>query len=85
MTTECDHKQNAQITMPSRTGAQSNAVPVIWCRKCGSLWLPRLPSFDRAFETHTATLCTAPIDGIGNVNGYWIHPGVGAIVRPVMG
>lgn len=82
---ECGHSQNAQIFMPSLTGGKSNGCPFVWCRMCGAIWLPHVPSFERAFERHEKRRLQAPVDGIGNVEGYWILPGLGAIIRPVTG
>lgn len=77
----CDHEANAQIAMPSKSGrAAPDVCPFVWCRKCGALWLPKQPAFDRAFERHEKEKITAPIDDI-NVEGYWVLPGLGAIIQ----
>lgn len=79
----CNHERNCGIAMPSRDGGgQSNAVPFIWCRNCGAIWLPKQRSFDRAFEHHEKQECQAPVEGIGNVNGYWVLPGIRAVIIP---
>lgn len=76
---ECGHVMPAQVSMPSReSGREANVVPFGWCRDCGAIWLPKLPSFDRGFERHDKIPSTSAVDGIGAVAGYWILPGAAA-------
>ena len=77
----CSHDAPAQVRMPSReSGRESNAVAFGWCRECGAIWLPKLPSFDQAFSRHSVVPATCVVDGIGAVNGYWVLPGTVQIV-----
>lgn len=77
----CDHSTNAGIRMPSMSGrANPDGCPFVWCRKCGAIWLPRQPTFDRAFERHEKQEISAPVDGV-TIQGYWILPGIGGIIR----
>jgi len=78
----CEHDSNCMIKMPGiHGGAVPDACPFVWCRQCGALWIPKLPSFDRAFEHHAKERCTAPIDGM-TIEGYWILPGKLSLFMP---
>lgn len=77
----CSHDAPAQVQMPGKeSGRASNAVPFGWCRECGAIWLPKLPSFDKAFSRHEMIPSTSVVDDIGAVQGYWILPGTVQIV-----
>lgn len=76
----CDHSINAAIKMPGMHGRASDACSFVWCRACGAIWLPRQPSFDRAFERHSKELAQAPVDG-QTIEGYWVIPGLGSIIQ----
>lgn len=75
----CVHDRNAAVILPARgSGKMSNAHPFIWCRECGSLWLPSHPALNQAFERHVRN-ATGPIQG-ASVEGFWILPGELSIV-----
>ena len=81
----CDHASNVLIKMPSVTGKplldQRYQCPFAWCRQCGAVWLPKLPSFDRAFENHQKERGFLPSDDV-TIEGYWVLPGASTLILP---
>lgn len=71
----CDHASNVLIKMPSMNNRpMRDQCPFAWCRECGAVWLPKQPSFDRAFENHEKERGHLPADGV-TIEGYWVLPG----------
>jgi len=77
--TACEHTRNAAVNLPDMgTGKRGNAHPFIWCRECGSIWLPRLPAFAEAFARHERRPGGVPFNN--GVEGVWVLPGELSVV-----
>lgn len=80
--TECTHERNAAISLPTLSGrAAPDVCPFVWCRTCGAICIPRIPMFERAFETHARDAALMPVN-TATIQAIWVHPGDLGIIVP---